>query len=936
MRTGYSHRAGTLAGTCTCIFPPHTAQVSLASADESAQPPEDASAAKKRRLNAGTAASPSVRDGGGGASDLASPSGNGDDGEEGEEEQEQALSSGMLPGGTVEAQPDDDDGGGGAGDGDVGEGEEEEPSVVAAAPAKEKRRPPPRPTMKQMETIVAKISKKDTYHVFQAPVDPKELPDYYDIITSPMDLGTIRAKVQAREYKTWNAFMAHVKLVCSNAMTYNPPDSPFHKQARSMEEQAEKLLAGILKASANKGKIAPLPAGPPAKAAPGRRPASKGVPSESGAKGAVCDNDGGFAAGGGAESLRRGSGGGAGRDLGGGASGGVAVLGIKAGDGTDGAAPGPLDEYGDGTGGRRPGGTLNDTFRRFGSSGGGGGAGVGGGGMDCVALADAQNLRQGPRQKFAGIRNLLCWDGLPLGHASTRALMLVPHLPENAYAWSLQKFLNGISPSSVAWQVAVEALARPILATRLAGTSNSASPPTQPLLPAAAPAQQHQQQQQQPLQAPPQVGVTSSVPSPATQAQAAAPRGQPLLSPAPPTALTAARQVAQAQQKLAATNAAAAMAAGPSPIWLSNATLPPGIKVAMPPAATPSMPAHDHLAAMSTVPPTYMATPRPPAPVLAAPPIATTMLPPSLHKPMDVAVAPRPAAAPATLGVSQAPATRALPTTGAAPPPTAGPAPVPSGTSPLGAGIHALLHAGGGGMPPAAAAAVAALASRSGGPVNPGLPHTSLHPGYPAAQPASAGTHTAAAGVAAPPTLSNAGGGHPAAQGPSGMVTQSNAADMQAWAAATGQRSPSRPPVAAAQVPSGVKTEDGSAYLSQAPAGAQGVPVKSQSLPYPLENVAPSGSVAHPSQAAGPAQVAQQQLQQQSQLFAQQHHQLLQQQQLQQQQLQQHHQLQQQQVQLQIQQQRMLQQAQAQAHAQAQAQAQAQGQQQQQAQYQFP
>jgi hypothetical protein len=58
---------------------------------------------------------------------------------------------------------------------------------------------------------------------FLHPVDPERdvAPDYFRVITQPMDLGTIHAKLTNREYQTSAEFFGDLDLVWSNALTYN-------------------------------------------------------------------------------------------------------------------------------------------------------------------------------------------------------------------------------------------------------------------------------------------------------------------------------------------------------------------------------------------------------------------------------------------------------------------------------------------------------------------------------------------------------------------------------------------------------------------------------------------------------------------------------------------------------------------------------------------
>jgi hypothetical protein len=54
-------------------------------------------------------------------------------------------------------------------------------------------------------------------------VFPVQIPDYFDIVKSPMDLGTIRQHLEANEYVEPRVLAADVRLVFHNAMLYNAP-----------------------------------------------------------------------------------------------------------------------------------------------------------------------------------------------------------------------------------------------------------------------------------------------------------------------------------------------------------------------------------------------------------------------------------------------------------------------------------------------------------------------------------------------------------------------------------------------------------------------------------------------------------------------------------------------------------------------------------------
>ncbi|OVA03386.1 Bromodomain [Macleaya cordata] len=98
----------------------------------------------------------------------------------------------------------------------------------------------PLPDRQQLELILDKLQRKDTYGVFAEPVDPEELPDYHDVIEHPMDFGTIRKKLANGTYSNLEELENDVFLVCLNAMQYNAPETIYFKQAHSIQELARK------------------------------------------------------------------------------------------------------------------------------------------------------------------------------------------------------------------------------------------------------------------------------------------------------------------------------------------------------------------------------------------------------------------------------------------------------------------------------------------------------------------------------------------------------------------------------------------------------------------------------------------------------------------------------------------------------------------------
>lgn len=75
--------------------------------------------------------------------------------------------------------------------------------------------------------------------VFASPVNPEELglPDYFDIIKKPMDLGTVNKKLDAGAYHAIKDFQADVNLTFENAMAYNEKGSVVYDMANEMKEK---------------------------------------------------------------------------------------------------------------------------------------------------------------------------------------------------------------------------------------------------------------------------------------------------------------------------------------------------------------------------------------------------------------------------------------------------------------------------------------------------------------------------------------------------------------------------------------------------------------------------------------------------------------------------------------------------------------------------
>ncbi|XP_063067099.1 bromodomain-containing protein 3a isoform X2 [Engraulis encrasicolus] len=91
------------------------------------------------------------------------------------------------------------------------------------------------------------LSKKHAAYAwpFYKPVDAEALAlhDYHDIIKHPMDLSTVKKKMDGREYMDAQTFAADVRLMFSNCYKYNPPDHEVVAMARKLQDVFEMRFA---------------------------------------------------------------------------------------------------------------------------------------------------------------------------------------------------------------------------------------------------------------------------------------------------------------------------------------------------------------------------------------------------------------------------------------------------------------------------------------------------------------------------------------------------------------------------------------------------------------------------------------------------------------------------------------------------------------------
>ncbi|KAG2388504.1 hypothetical protein C9374_000668 [Naegleria lovaniensis] len=79
-----------------------------------------------------------------------------------------------------------------------------------------------------------KLNDIDEYSIFKTPVG-KDVPGYHETIKEPMDLSTMKGKIDAKSYENWRDFEDDVDRIYDNCKLFNSQDSIFSKEANRQQ-----------------------------------------------------------------------------------------------------------------------------------------------------------------------------------------------------------------------------------------------------------------------------------------------------------------------------------------------------------------------------------------------------------------------------------------------------------------------------------------------------------------------------------------------------------------------------------------------------------------------------------------------------------------------------------------------------------------------------
>ncbi|XP_053705199.1 bromodomain and PHD finger-containing protein 3 [Synchiropus splendidus] len=98
------------------------------------------------------------------------------------------------------------------------------------------------PMLMLLRSTLDQLLEKDTAEIFAKPVDIKEVPDYLEFISQPMDFSTMRSKLENHAYRSVAELEADFNLMVSNCLLYNSKDTVFHKAALRLRDLGGAIL----------------------------------------------------------------------------------------------------------------------------------------------------------------------------------------------------------------------------------------------------------------------------------------------------------------------------------------------------------------------------------------------------------------------------------------------------------------------------------------------------------------------------------------------------------------------------------------------------------------------------------------------------------------------------------------------------------------------
>ncbi|KAL3674492.1 hypothetical protein V7S43_000440 [Phytophthora oleae] len=98
-----------------------------------------------------------------------------------------------------------------------------------------------------LEVVVQRLLEMPESELFRVPVDSTTVQNYYQIVKQPMDLSTIRRKIEAKEYDSMREFVKDLELIVNNSRIFNgdPTKSAITANAQKVLRRAQDEMAAL-------------------------------------------------------------------------------------------------------------------------------------------------------------------------------------------------------------------------------------------------------------------------------------------------------------------------------------------------------------------------------------------------------------------------------------------------------------------------------------------------------------------------------------------------------------------------------------------------------------------------------------------------------------------------------------------------------------------
>uniref|UniRef100_A0A8C2RHY4 Bromo domain-containing protein n=1 Tax=Capra hircus TaxID=9925 RepID=A0A8C2RHY4_CAPHI len=95
----------------------------------------------------------------------------------------------------------------------------------------------------EAEIILRMLARENPSAFFSFPVTDFIAPGYSMIIKHPMDFSTMKEKIKNNDYQSIEELKDNFKLMCTNAMIYNKPETIYYKAAKKLLHSGMKILS---------------------------------------------------------------------------------------------------------------------------------------------------------------------------------------------------------------------------------------------------------------------------------------------------------------------------------------------------------------------------------------------------------------------------------------------------------------------------------------------------------------------------------------------------------------------------------------------------------------------------------------------------------------------------------------------------------------------